>query len=159
MKIKNTEKNPFFNAYHDKGYIISHNNKNAVVLKEPRESREYRIENKTRKEIVVYKIDGGLVSSNDILKCDYGIYTEEDALFLVELKGADYIHAIEQLLSTICVLIDRPRINVSRLNARIILSKVRVPNIIPSPEKKLLKKVRSRNGDFIKKCQKLCEAV
>lgn len=159
MKIKETEANPFFNAYHDSGYIISHDSKKTVVLKEPHESREYRMENKVQKEIVVYRIDDGLVSSNDILKCDYGIYTEEDVLYLIELKGADYIHALEQLLSTISVLLERPQVNVSRLNARIVLSKVRVPDIIPSQEKRLLKQVRSRKGDFIKKCQKLCEAV
>ena len=56
-------------------------------------------------------------------------------------------------------LLERPRIKVASLHARIVLSKMRVPDIIPSQEKKLLMQVRSRKGDFIKKCQKLCEAV
>ena len=159
MKIKETEEYPFFNAFHDKSYIISHDNKKVIVLREPRESREYRMENKDQKELVVYKIDGGLISSNDVLKCDNGIYTEEDVLYLIELKGADYIHALEQLLSTISILLERPGIKVASLHARIVLSKMRVPDIIPSQEKKLMMQVRSRKGDFVKKCQKLCEAV
>ena len=159
MKIRETDEHPFFRAYHDKSNIISHDDRRIVVLKEPRESRQYRMENPTAKELVAYRIDGGLIGSNDVLKCDNGIYTEEDALYLIELKGADYIHALEQLLSTISILLERPQIKVSRLNARIVLSKVRVPDIIPSQEKKLLAQVRKRNGDFIKKSQKLCEAV
>ena len=159
MIINETEGYPFFNAFHDKSYIISNDNKKVVVLREPRESREYRMENKNQKELVVYKIDGRLISSNDVLKCDYGIYTEDDVLYLIELKGTDYIHALEQLLSTISILLEKSRIKVAGLHARIVLSKVRVPDIIPSQEKKLLMKVRNRKGGFIKKCQKLCEAV
>lgn len=159
MKIKETGDYPFFKAFHDKKYIISHNNKKIVVLREPRESREYRMENIAQKEHVVYKIDGGLIRDNDVLKCDNGIYTEEDVLYLIELKGGNYIHALEQILSTINILLERQQIQVSRLNARIVLSKARVPDIIPSQEKKLLKKVRGRKGDFIKKCQRLSEVV
>lgn len=80
MKIKETEEYPFFNAFHDKSYIISHDDKKAVVLREPRESREYRMENKGQKELVVYKIDGGLISSNVVLKCDNGICLRDHGL-------------------------------------------------------------------------------
>lgn len=159
MKIEVTEERPFYNAYHDEGYIISHDNKKVVVLKEPKESRVYRLENPSQKEIVVYQIDGGLISSNDVLKCDNGIYTEDDVLFLIELKGADYIHALEQLLSTINILLQRSQVKVTKLNARLVLSIIRVPDIIPSLEKKLLTKVRSYNGDFVRKCQMLCERL
>lgn len=159
MKIEVTKNNPFFGAYHDKDYIISHDDKTIVVLREPRESREYRMKNKARKELVVYRIDGGLIPDNDIMKCDYGVYTEEDALYLIELKGAHYIEALEQLLSTITILLQKPQIHVTRLNARIVLSKVRVPDIISSQEKKLLKQIQARNGNLIKKCQKLCDVV
>lgn len=159
MKIEVTTERPFYNAYHEAGYIISHDNRKTVVLKEPGESRVYRLENPTQKEVVVYRIDGGLIASNDVLKCDNGIYTEDDVLYLIELKGADYIHALEQLLSTISILLQKPQVKMSRLNARIVLSKIRVPDIMPTQEKKLLAQVRSRNGDFVRKCQLLCEGI
>lgn len=159
MKIEVTTDWPFYSAYHRADYIPSHDNRKTVVLREPRESRVYRLENPSQKELVVYKIDGGLISSNDVLKCDNGIYTEDDTLYLIELKGADYIHALEQLLSTISILLQRPQVKVSKLFARIVLSKIRVPAIIPTQEKKLLAQVHSRNGNFDKKCQTLCERI
>lgn len=159
MKIEVTTERPFYNAYHDTGYIISHDNRKAVVLREPRESRVYRLENPSQKEVVVFRVDGGLISDNDVLKCDNGIYTEDDILYLIELKGTDYIHALEQLLSTINILLQRPQVKVSRLNARIVLSKIRVPDIMPTQEKRLIAQTRNRKGDFVKKCQMLCERI
>lgn len=159
MKIEVTEDRPFYNAYHDSSYIISHDARRKVVLKEPRESRKYMLSNTSGKELVVYKIDGGLVSSNCVKKCDNGIYTENDVLYLIELKGRKYLDALDQLLNTINILLQQPQIKVSKLNARIVLSKIRVPDIIPSLEKKLLAKVRSYKGDFVRKCQVLSESL
>lgn len=159
MKIKVDGKWPFFSAFNDKKYIISHDERKIVVLREPKESREYRLENKSGKDLVVYQIDGGLIASNAVLKCDFGIYNEDDVLFFVELKGADYIHALEQLISTINILIVKPQINVARLNARIVLSKISVPAIIPTQEKKLQSLVKSRKGDFKKRCRLLKETI
>ena len=159
MKINASEKWPFFCAYHDKKYIKSHDQKKIVVLREPREAREYRLENKSVKELVVYQIDGGVISSNDVLKCDYGVFTEDNVLFFVELKGADYIHALDQMNSTINLLIEKPQIKIGQLNARIVLSKVNVPAIVPTQEKKLLLKVKKFKGTFIKQSRKLEEAI
>lgn len=159
MKIEVTTDRPFYNAYHGSDYITSHDNRKVVVLRELRESRVYRLENPTQKEVVVYRIDGGLITSYDVLKCDNGIYTEDDALYLIELKGADYIHALQQILNTISILLQKPHVKVSRLYARIVLSKIRVPDIMPTQEKKLLAQVHSRNGNFEKKCQTLCERI
>lgn len=158
--ITNSENNrPFFEAYSDNNYIISHDTRPIIVLKEHREKREYRLENKSSKDIVVYRIDGGLIDDNNVLKCDYGVFTEDNVLYFVELKGADYIHALEQLLSTVSILVVKPQIKVNKLNARVVLSKMNVPEIIPTQEKKLIKLLKCRNGDFIKQSQVLKEVI
>lgn len=158
--ITNSENNrPFFEAYSDNNYIISHDMRPIIVLKEHREKREYRLENKSSKDIVVYRIDGGLIDDNNVLKCDYGVFTEDNVLYFVELKGADYIHALEQLLSTVSILVVKPQIKVNKLNARVVLSKMNVPEIIPTQEKKLIKLLKCRNGDFIKQSQVLKEVI
>lgn len=108
--------------------------------------------NDSEKELVVYKIDGGILKSNEIIKCDYGIYTEQDVLFLIELKGSDYNHALDQIISTIDILLKNPSVKVKQLNVRVILSKCRIPNILVTQEKKLnnLLKTKYGNGSICK---------
>ena len=101
MRIEIDGKWQFYKTYHGKDYIQSHDTRKHVVLKEKREPSEYRMHNNSEKEIVVYRIDGGLIASNEQQKCDYGIYTERDVLSLIELKGGDFIAALEQILKTI----------------------------------------------------------
>jgi hypothetical protein len=123
---------PFFNAYQN--YIENHNcgDQSAQEC-----GRKYSIINKSKKEIVKYKIDGGLINNNDEIRCDYGFYTEDKFLFLVELKGRDYSQAIDQIINTISLLIEKPKIKVSKINARIVASKLSSPELRSSNEKKL----------------------
>lgn len=159
MKINTSGNWPFFSEYNDQDYILSHDDRKIVVLREPKESREYRLENKSGKELVVYQIDGGVITCNSVIKCDFGVFTEDNELIFVELKGSDYIHALEQIIGTIGLLIVKPAIYVARLNARIVLSKVSVPAIMPSQEKRLLAIVKSKGGNFIKQSRVLRESI
>lgn len=158
QKIKPQEKWPFFMAYHNAAYIIRHDCIKEVSLHEPGESQTYRFYNKSGKEIVVYKIDGGLINNDTVLKCDNGIYTEDNSLYLIELKGADLNHALEQIKSTIGILIKRPNIKIKKLNARIVLSKVSIPRITASKENKLKQLLqKSYGGGDYKKQSRLLE--
>lgn len=161
MRIRIDEKWRFFNLYHDKKYIQSHDTRKNVALKEKRESREYYLHNKSEQEIVVYKIDGGLIDSDKVIKCDYGIYTERDNLYLIELKGCNYLHALEQILNTIDILLKKPNICVKQLNARIVLSRNRTPNILATQEKKLssLLKREYGNGILLKQTRRLEDTI
>ena len=148
-KIKQGAKNengepqfPFFDCY-QKG-IENHNCGNQSAQEN---GRKYIIDNKSKKEIVKYKIDGGLLTDQNVLKCDYGFYTENNFLFLVELKGSDYSHAIEQIINTIYLLIEKPQIKVSKINARIIVSKLPSPELRSSNEKKLKRILDSYGKD------------
>ncbi|MBQ3657215.1 MAG: hypothetical protein II956_10300 [Bacteroidales bacterium] len=114
----------------DQTYIESHDNKKKISMNDEKHPKiQYILENQSEKEIVVYKIDKNLIKSlkKGHLKCDYGIYTEDDILFLIELKGSDIAHAIEQIISTIKILIEQRHIKINRVNARIVGSKV--PNV------------------------------
>lgn len=71
---------PFFQKYHDGGYVLSHDRRPNVVLKDKGAARLYNLRNDLNKELVCYRIDGGLISSKDVSKCDFGIYSEDDLL-------------------------------------------------------------------------------
>lgn len=160
-KIKANNHWAFFKAYHDSKFILRHDNSKNVPLRQKRESTVYRLDNKSQKEVVVYKIDGGLIVNNNGKKCDYGIYTEDDMLFLIELKGDDLNYALKQINQSINILLEQPNIKVKKLSVRIVLSKVRTPEILESEEKKLKQKLHKLygGGDYLKKSQFLKDII
>lgn len=154
QKIKANKKYPFFSAYNNDDYILRHDCGKVVPVREQKEKRTYRMYNPYEKELVVYQIDGGIITDNEVKKCDFGIYTETDCLYLIELKGADLGTALEQINKTIELLIKSKRIVITKLNVRIVLSKARIPDYLSTEEKrlKLLLKKSYGDGDYIKKC-------
>lgn len=161
QKIKSQNTWPFYEAYHDTSYILRHDCSKNVPLREPKENRTYRLFNKSGKEIIVYKIDGGIINNDEVLKCDNGIYTEDDLLILIELKGEDLNHALDQINSTINILLKQPNIKVKKLNVRIVLSKVSVPRISASKENKLKQLLRKfyGGGDYKKQSRTLEDTI
>lgn len=158
--MKRKENKNFLTEYSNEEYICSHDRRKKVSLREHGEKSIYILSNPAEKEIAVYRIDHGLISSESVPKCDFAIYVEGDLLILVELKGADYEHALEQIESTIRQLIVTPNINVSILNARIVLSKARVPNMLITKEKKLQAYLkRYFHGNLVKKTLRLEESI
>ena len=136
-KIVADETYPFFYAYHDDAYIESHDNRPLVSLEE--KGANYVLNNKLNKELVVYKIDiekkilnkhieysifykivGEKLKDPKFTKCDYGIYTEDDILYLIELKGTDYKSGLEQLQHSIKVLIQDNKVSVKKIYARMV---------------------------------------
>lgn len=161
QKIKAKQNWPFFEAYHDENYILYHDCRTEISLCELGKDRTYKFHNKSEKEIVVYKIDDGLITDKKVLKCDNGIYTEDDCLFLIELKGTDLNHALDQINSTINILLKRPNKKVKKLNVRIVLSKVNVPRIYASKENKLKQLLHKSygNGNYKKQSRILEETI
>jgi hypothetical protein len=161
QKIKEQKEWPFFQAYHDSNYILRHDCSKDVPLREQKEKRTYRLHNKSEKELVVYKIDGGLINNDNVLKCDNAIYTEDDWLFLIELKGTDLNQALDQIDRTIDRLLKQPNIKVQKLNVRIVVSKVSVPRMYASKEKKLKQLLHKfyGDGDYKKQSKKLEDSI
>ena len=138
---------PFFNKYHDGDYVVSHDTRSNVTVAEKK--TKYTLINDKQHEVVVYKIDDGIIKSKskDDKKCDYGIYTEGEILLLVELKGNDYKSAVLQILNTIKSLgLDGQKLT-KKLYARIVVSNAHnVPNSkYLSPKRKELDIILRKN--------------
>jgi len=57
--------------------------------------------NQDEKKVTHYKIDGEVIKTG--LRCDFLLMNEEEesrTAYLIELKGSDLLHAVEQLKST-----------------------------------------------------------
>lgn len=141
---------PFYETYHETEYIAFHDCRKNISLKDKGASI-YNLVNDQSKEIVCYEIDGKLISSTEVDKCDYGLYTEDDLLILVELKGSDYGHAIDQISSTINILLTQPKVKVSRLCGRVVLNKTRVPDIVETKERQLKHLLKTKYKGTLKK--------
>lgn len=147
----------FCEKYTDNSYIISNDCRKLIPLKDKGTST-YIGENDNEKRIIVYQIDNGIIKSQSVVKCDYGLYNwDEDIIYLIELKGTDYDQAIEQITSTINLLITQCDIN--SVNARIVLTKVRTPEIGTTKEKKLKILLKKYNGTLEKKSKVMTEKI
>ena len=130
---------------------------NRNICKAIEKKRKYKLINISHKNICKIKIDGGYINDTTVNKCDYGfLICNDNHILLVELKGVDLICAIEQIHSTI--LLKRDEFNGFRISARIVLTKMNVPNIQNNPKFLKLKKViTQKNGDIKYKSRLLSE--
>lgn len=62
--------------------------------------RIYAADNSTKKCVLGFKVDGGLITSQKTKKCDYSLVVNNDLCYLIELKGQDVGTACKQLLIT-----------------------------------------------------------
>ena len=152
---------PFFHDYNDDQYIKSYDKKRIIVVEEKK--RKYSLTNDLQKEIIVYHIDGGLIQEKEKgdKKCDYGIYTEDELLILVELKGADYEQAVRQILNTTKKLgITKGSKIIRKLLARVVLSKgINVPELRSSELTQLKLLLKQFNGNILAKSRELEEPL
>lgn len=135
----------FVDEYTDPRYIVSDDRRKQIVLKEKGEPRRYVANNSKGKRVVVFKVDDGIITDKTQPKCDYALWTEENSVYFVELKGGDYSKALIQVHQTIQQLVERPNINTNLVNARIVLSngravKAAVANTYEVKLRQLLKK-------------------
>ena len=79
--------------------VLSNDNRSVFTLR-GEHRRSWSTENPSRKVGVCLKIDGGLIKSTKQNKCDGGLLLDDNRLYLVEFKGKDYVHAVEQLKET-----------------------------------------------------------
>lgn len=157
----------FPDLYTDSEYILSNDKRKRVCLNEKGHQVYYILNNKSDSRLIVYKVDGGIFKDS-VSKCDFAIFVhderhEKEVLFLVEIKGADLIKAINQLSISLDRLFERNRIDKCGLvvNARIALSKIQSPALNSSAEKKLKKKLKElyNNGTLEYKTQKFEETI
>jgi hypothetical protein len=124
-------------------------------LKEKRS--QFRLDNPDLKTVCITEIDGCYIT--DGIRCDYLVVDcSRPAAYFVELKGSDFFHAIDQIDATInCLQAD---LNGFSIFARIVVTKIRVPDIGNDPKVlKLQKKLRQRCGDLKYKAILLTETI
>ena len=100
---------------------------------------KYIADNSNQLFLTVYRVDNGIFNASQVgnRKCDYAIYTATDNLYLIELKGGDYASSIEQLTNTIRQMLT-PEVQKPRsVQARVVLSKTKVPAFLETKEKML----------------------
>jgi hypothetical protein len=136
----------FDHTYKDPSYIHSCDERKTISLVEKR--KKYTGHNNANQTITVYRVDGGVIADHRQAKCDYAIHTgQTNHLYLIELKGSDYPHALEQIISTLDILLKQAGVSAEGVYARIILSKVRVPNIRVAQETRIRKMLKQLNGN------------
>lgn len=147
--------------YNDPSYIEFFDNRPIILLKDKKGGNvSYRGENKQNLMVAAYKVDEGIMKNIPGKQCDYGLYTLPSGVMrFIELKGSDCGRAIKQLIASIDHIIDESVTGITKVNARIILSKSRTPELNTSEEKQLRKLLKKRNGDLIIKSQQINERI
>jgi hypothetical protein len=121
--------------------------------------RKYIVKNTNKKDFTLYKIDDCVIIDGQ--RCDFLLLNcDENGLvaYFIELKGADLLHAIRQIDTTLTSLLDDLK-DYKVINVRIVLSKVNAPNLRSSEYIKLEKKIRKLGGTIKQQVRVLEEVV
>lgn len=150
----------FKEHYADKSYILSDDARAIISLKDKGAGKSaYEGNNKRKLHVTTYLVDGGIIT-DDSSKCDYALYTDEDILYFIELKGSDYSKALEQITSTVRQLLISPNIKPALVHARIVLSKARTPELRVTSETQLKSLLKGLGkGTLQKETQKMIEKL
>ncbi|MDR1270391.1 MAG: hypothetical protein LBK82_12790 [Planctomycetaceae bacterium] len=123
----------FIKQHLDKDYTTNYQSKGGTIVCQDKTASKYIYKYKQNEQFMKLHIDGGLISDQNTLKCDYLLlnYTEINKethyhSIFIELKGSDFPHACKQISATIESL--GYNLKGSILHARIVLSKVSTPN-------------------------------
>lgn len=119
----------------------------------------YRLYNDSGLCVSKYHIDGGLCDSMGHEKCDYGIFTGLNELFLIELKGRNINHAIDQIDHTIDFLKLPTKFCGMKVKARIVATKATTPDMMSTKRFSLEKKLKSLGGNLLIRTTKYEEYI
>jgi len=119
------------------------------------EKSKFTLINRSRKRICLVKIDDGVLKQKDRQRMcdDLMIVCENDMAYFIEYKAKDALEdALEQIYHTLNRLKDDIKF-FKQVNARIVLTRLRAPNIKTTHYKKLatkLKQIAKAKGDVRK---------
>lgn len=131
-------------------------NCNKIIVAAEKKCK-YVLNNLKQEKICKIRIDGCYLKEGK--RCDYLILTcNTQKAFFVELKGNSYLSAVDQILTTIEQF--GSKLMNYNINARIVLTKVNVPNLENNPKVNSLKKLlRKKGGTLDKKTIVLEETI
>jgi hypothetical protein len=132
-------------------------NTNKIITAQEK-GRIYRLNNPSGKKFCKVQIDGCYIDSKQGKRCDYLIIDcERNGFYFVELKGKDLLTAVEQIDQTISYF--EGELN-GTVYARIVLTKVSVPNIENNPKiLKLRRRLKQLSGNLTQKSRQLEETI
>lgn len=117
--------------------MVSNDDRHIVSCQE--NNRQYNLVNTLRNVVAHYRVDGGVITGTDSLKCDrlFVIGGDVRVGVLVELKGNDVAQGIRQIATTLDLM---PKLlnTCNRVHARIVATKA-VPNLMASSRAAKLK--------------------
>ena len=117
--------------------------------------KKYILNNTQKNHIIAYKMDGGIIFEdkrvpNETGKCDFMLVIngEEKTVILVELKGVDVKHGLNQIIETI-KRYDPVLKTISHVYARLVV-RSSAPQIKATPSYvNLTKLIHAKNGNVI----------
>lgn len=151
----------FNEKYNDPSYIEFQDNREQVFLKDQRGGNvSYKAENPKRYTLIAYNVEGGIIKEEHKKKCDFGLFNvTSGVLRLIELKGGDCSEAIDQIISTMQLILAPSITDLHEVHSRIVLSKARTPEMNTSKEKKLKRMLAKRKGTLKIKCKVMHEVL
>ena len=130
---------------------------NLAILVE-QNGRKYVGLNNRNKPFAVTEVDDCFVKSEQEKKCDFLIINlEEKIAYFIELKGKDLLMAIKQIDNSISKF--QVHLKKHVINARIVLTKVNAPDYRDTRYIRFEKRIKSLNGNIIKKSRVLKENI
>ena len=130
---------------------------NRKIVNVEENSRKFVGLNSKQKLFALYHVDGCIIIDGQ--KCDYLLLNCSELIaYLIELKGSDLIHAVRQINTTLNHLLG-DLADFTKINARIVLTKVNTPDLKSSDLIKLEKRIRQLGGTLDYKAIVLSENV
>jgi len=118
----------------------------SKVSLEERKGRKYIGENKDKKLISNFNLDGCIIESSELKKADFiFLICDEYKAYIVELKGADLVQA--QMNSSLDSLLDY-LVDYRPIYGRIVLSKVRGNDTRSTELSRLMKRFKTLGGNL-----------
>lgn len=129
------------------GYLSSCEERQPIIVsRDVGTKREHRAINKNICRVTQYKVDGDVTRDTSI-RCDYLVMNDDlKEAYLIELKGSDIEHALEQLEATAKRF--QNELREYFVKYRIVCSRARTQAIYGSKCKKFKQK-HSRSGEFV----------
>ena len=130
-----------------------------MPFKDKGHSTEYRYTNRSSDHLAKYRVDGGLITDADDVKCDFLLLNcEKKQAVFIEIKGSDVFHAIKQIDRSI----DRLKNNMPGFAffARIVVTRINTTHLNNDRRYLHLKqKVESLHGNLRKQSRLLEDTV
>ena len=104
---------------------------------------EYRLENPSRRPVCKVDVDGCYITNGR--RCDYLLIDcQQHNAFFVELKGTHLLDAVQQIIDTLQKLLNS--LQDCNVFARIVCTRVSVPNIQNNPKILRLQRLLRKHG-------------